>query len=199
MKIFSTISVQCVVFCVCIFGENRPVKYIDTRLETSFALQSLCHLVVKELALTNCNATNEELVAWSIKSYHAENIRPPKVFEEVILLFKLDEAATNQWIIACLERTIAREPSSGHRDWDVCFTKNIKDWYLATAAKPTLKDLEKFLEASNFGYNEMDDDSIAVDVVTIYAPYKKLVAIASKGISKNEKFHRQRVTPRHAY
>lgn len=166
--------------------EYVPAPAFEHKIASPPEIKQICKEVQAMLHLTNGYCTNQTIVAWSLKKIEGD--RPPILKEEVVLYFEIVGKPTNNWIIACPTRNAGRG-GLGLEAWHPSCSWGDMIWVSCQINRPDVKKLSAFLRDSNFGHNEFDSD-IEPIYVEVYAPYKMLLRVVSRGISSDAKRRR---------
>jgi len=157
----------------------------NQHLVSPLELTGLCGIVQRLIGQTNAEPSQNELLGWSVKKLDCD--LPPVLIEEVLVTFEVSGPNTNRWVIACLERTVARG-RVGTDIWRGLSAEGM-NWFEISSRKPSVEVLAAFIKRTNFGYNECRTDVVPA-YVSVYAPHRALLAIAASGITKAEKKRR---------
>ena len=175
----------------CLSGPVAKVDYIVERSESELRKPveklELCRNIQTILGFTNGLPVHETIVGWAVKK--CDDDQPPMLVEEAILFFEMREAKTNCWIIACIERIAGRSGRPGVETWREASHGRGMEWVSFSIGRPSEGDLEQFMNRSNFGFNECTEGIQPIHVA-IYAPFKKLLKAAARGLPSPEKLRR---------
>jgi hypothetical protein len=170
--------------------EYVPIKSRES-LVSPLEIEELCRETLTMFGVTNHSTTQETLVAWAIKKDDSD--RPPVLHEEGIIFFQEVTDQTNRWVLAVIERSLARG-RAGSEQWRLGISSKGSMLVHLSVRRPTVQDITEFTRSSNFGYNELSPDIIPIHV-TVYAPFGEMVAVVSKSLSKAERQRRSRSSP----
>ncbi len=123
-----------------------------------------------------------ELIAWALKQVRD---LPPRLLEEAIVLVPPGVAEPDQWLLLMATRRL------GESKWipGPSFQEAL-EWSRATSVRPDIGAIQRFVEKTNFGYNEYDSGLTSVMEVCLNEKYAALSGVLEAGIPDKEKRRR---------
>ncbi len=175
--------------CLCCTGSSLKIGYIaEESLDgaTGLEYKDICHAAQELAGLTNGAVLDSAILAWCIKK--AENDKPPLLFQEALVLFKVNALRSSSWVLAYVQRRIGAVGPAGEA-WRKGPEGKGMGWAVFSSAKPDADAVAEFALGTNFAGNECRPFIVPI-YAEVYAPNRRLFNVVSSGLSSEQKKRR---------
>ena len=133
------------------------------------------------------NVESVDVIGWSLKSYDLEiPLIPPRLVEEVLVCIKwLDKQDIHRWSISYVSRHTSSTAYADRR-WELSVTAPPLVASKLYSKEPSIDDISRFIQSTNFGYNQFDPAFEVVKVIS-YQKATCIIQALTAGLSEDEK------------